>query len=90
MWDSGEGGGSQMWHIIQSPVPAHTTHSNNVGLVLAHRRRRWANTKPTLFECMLFTGVLADRLGVICFVWVKAPAGSDKRSWKLCENIHWG
>ena len=37
-------------------IPANTTHWNNVGLMLAHRLRRWPNIKPTLFQCVVFAG----------------------------------
>ena len=33
------------------------SHSNNVGLMLGHRLRRWPNIKPTLFECLVFAGI---------------------------------
>ena len=55
------------WYIICKPLrkreiaqwcinPANTTHWNNVGLMLGQRRRRWANIKPTLFQCVVFAG----------------------------------
>ena len=37
------------------------THSANVGLMLAHHLRRWANTKPTLAECPVSVGCLVGQ-----------------------------
>ena len=34
------------------------TQRNEVGLMLDQRRRRWANTKPTLFQCVVFAGIV--------------------------------
>ena len=34
-------------------IPANKTRWNNVGLMLGHRRRRWANIKTTLFQCVV-------------------------------------
>ena len=31
-------------------------HLNTVGLMLGQRRRRWANIKPTVFQCVVFAG----------------------------------
>ena len=42
------------------------THWNNVGLMLGQRCRRWANVKPTLFQCVLFAGYLPDSIS--CFL----------------------
>ena len=36
---------------------------NNVGLMLAHCLRRWPNIKPTLFQCVVFSGILYIRVG---------------------------
>ena len=34
-----------------------STHWNNVGLLLSQRCRRWPYFKPTLFQCLVFTGM---------------------------------
>ena len=39
-------------------IQANTTHSTNVGLTLANCRRRWADVKPTLIQCVLFAWIL--------------------------------
>ena len=36
--------------------PANTRRWTNVGLMLAHRLRRWANIKPTLIQRLVFAG----------------------------------
>ena len=38
---------------ICAMIPANKTRWNNVGLMLGHRRRRWANIKTTLFQCVV-------------------------------------
>ena len=38
-------------------VPADTIHLASVGLMLAHRLRRWPNIKPTLSECLVLAGI---------------------------------
>ena len=40
----------------------------NVGLVLAHRRRRWANTKPTLRQRFVFAGI-GNQSGMSQWTW---------------------
>ena len=42
--------------LLLDVVPANTTHWTKVGLMLSHRLRRWPNIKPTLVQCVLFTG----------------------------------
>ena len=39
-------------------IPANTAHLNNVDLTLGQRRRRWANGKPALFQCVVFAGII--------------------------------
>ena len=43
--------------LPQTAVPINTRHSNNDGLMLGQRQRRWPNIKPSLFECLAFTAV---------------------------------
>ena len=43
-------------------IPANTTHWSNVGLMLGQRRRRWANIKPTLFQSVVFAGIVHKSL----------------------------
>ena len=38
-------------------VPRNTRRWNNVGLMMAQRRRRWANIKPTLAQRLMFSGI---------------------------------
>ena len=38
-------------------IPANTTHWNSVGLMLAHRLRRWPNIKPTSFQCVVLARI---------------------------------
>ena len=38
--------------------PANTRRWTSVGLMLAHRLRRWANLKPALFQCSRFCWVM--------------------------------
>ena len=40
-------------------IPANTRRWSSVGLMLAHRRRRWANVKSTLCERLLFPGIIS-------------------------------
>ena len=42
-------------HINQSSTPANTLHWINGCLILAKRRRRWANVEPTMVQCIVFT-----------------------------------
>ena len=44
---------THMWYTI----PMNTRHPPNVGLILAHRLRRWANINPTLGGCLVFAGI---------------------------------
>ena len=44
----------QRWPLY-CPPPA-PPYSPNVGLLLAHRLRRWPNNNPTLGECLVFAG----------------------------------
>ena len=37
--------------------PAYTRRWPNVGLLLGQRRRRWANSKPTLGQRLMFAGL---------------------------------
>ena len=37
-------------------IPANTSHSDSVGLMLSQRRRRWANINPTLAKCIVSAG----------------------------------
>ena len=39
-----------------------TTHWNNVGLMLGQRRRRWTSIKPTLFQFIVFPGMITRLL----------------------------
>ena len=41
---------------VSSGLPANTRRSLDVGLVVGQRRRRWATTKPTLVEHLVFLG----------------------------------
>ena len=38
-------------------IPANTRRWTNDGLRLAHRLRRWANLKPSLFKRVVFAGI---------------------------------
>ena len=42
-------------------VPANTTHSTNVGLMLGQRRREWPKIETTLGECIVFVEYVDDR-----------------------------
>ena len=48
------------WHTLTvvTGTRANTTPSTNVGLMLAQRRRRWANIKPTLDQRLVFAGTV--------------------------------
>ena len=46
-----------------NPFPSKTTRLSNVGLMLAHRLRRWANISPTLDQRVIFAGLYA---GTMC------------------------
>ena len=37
-------------------IPANTRRLTNVGLMLAHRLRRWATIKPTIVKGLVFAG----------------------------------
>ena len=41
-------------------IPANTRRSPNVGLLLAHRLRRWPNINPTLGERLVFAGIFTS------------------------------
>ena len=43
---------------LPNKYPADTRHSPKVGLMLAHRLRRWSNIQPALCECLVFAGQL--------------------------------
>ena len=45
--------------FFQSNYPASTRHWDSVGLMLGQRRRRWANIKPTLSQCIVLAGYQA-------------------------------
>ena len=36
--------------------PSNTKCSTNVGLMLGHHRRQWANIKPAFAKCLVYTG----------------------------------
>ena len=42
-------------------VPANTTRSTNVGLLLGQRRRQWSKIETTLGECIVFVEYVDDR-----------------------------
>ena len=39
-----------------NPRPANSRRSSNAALMLAQRRRRWANIKPAIAERLVFAG----------------------------------
>ena len=43
--------------FTSTSIPANTKHSSSAGLMLAQRRRRWANIKLTLVKCHVFAGI---------------------------------
>ena len=50
--------------ITENPIgsiPVNTGYRTTVGLVLVQRRRRWANTKPTMVQCPVLTGMQITR-----------------------------
>ena len=47
--------------------PTNTRHPHKVGLMFGKRRRRWTNIKPTLCECLVFSGTTI-RSTVISYV----------------------
>ena len=51
--------------MLASHSSTNTRHSNNVGLMLGHRRRRWPNIKPALFKCLVFSGILTSLIILI-------------------------
>ena len=57
---------SDWWHSVVNMAPnlcgrpANTTHWNNVGLMLSQRRRRWANIEPTVFQRVVFAGLVGQ------------------------------
>ena len=66
-----------MWIMDEAEKrnPVNTRHCTNVGLMLVQRRRRWANIKPTLGQCLVFAGK-------------RVPASQeDMRSWASVDTI---
>ena len=47
---------------IQWRIPANMTHLANVWPMLAHRLRRWPNIGQTLARCVVFVGMVTERL----------------------------
>ena len=45
------------WTADSANIPANTGRRPNVGLMLAHRLRRWANIKPALVQRLVFVGM---------------------------------
>ena len=41
-------------------ILANTRYLSGVGLMLGHRRRRWANINPTLGQSLVFAGMPPD------------------------------
>ena len=39
-------------------------HRPDVGLLLAHRLRRWPNSEPTLDQCLMFAGMAVSLIGM--------------------------
>ena len=64
-----EGGGGGV-----SALPANTRRQPNVGLMLAHRLRRWPNINSTLGQRVVFAGLERDRVaqwsGVGHWIWI--------------------
>ena len=54
-------------YMAVSAFPANTRHWANVGLLLSHRLRRWANINPALTQCLCLlcylppTGILVSK-----------------------------
>ena len=46
--------------IIFRNIPANMRHWPNVGLLLGQRRRRWANSNPTLGQRLMFAGIVPN------------------------------
>ena len=44
---------------VKPTFPANTKRSANVGLMLAHRLRRWPNIKPPLGQRLVFPGIVS-------------------------------
>ena len=42
----------------KGPIPTSTTDFPNAGLMLAQRRRRWANISPALGQRVVFDGII--------------------------------
>ena len=63
-----------------SGYPANSSHSNNAGLMLGQRRRRWSNIKPALERCIMFHGSVCVQLAVSAYPrpWVDVFALPQK------------
>ena len=59
---------------IAYSFPANTIHWANAGLMLAQRRRRWANIKPALAQCIVLSGLVSS--GVEEFRWYSNQSGN--------------
>ena len=55
--------------IVHRFNPADMRHFTNVDLRLGHRRRRWANLKPTLVKWLVFSGKVMKVMLPACFVF---------------------
>ena len=77
------------------PIPANMTRWNDDVLMLGQRRRRWANIKISLFQLVVFAGImwwqwvmcwaLAQQwpsIGWMCCVsWLQCPVTANTRHW---------
>ena len=63
-------------NIFITLTPANMRRWPNVGLLLVQRRRRWANSKPTLGQRLIFAGTAP------CI----QPAITKKNNWSHLEN----
>ena len=75
MWQVGYQCFPDLWPLRSNP--ANTIHWNNVVLMLGQRRRRWANVKTTLFQCIVFAGNRPTTN--ICHFLVLAEMGGGPR-----------
>ena len=64
--------------------PANTRHSVNVGIMLAHRLRRWPNIITTSAECFVLAGYIH-----VCILYhkVSGPAATNTISSEIQHQI---
>ena len=70
-------------------IPENTRRWPNVGLMLGHGRRRWANIYPTLGQRLVIAGILLWLRQIHWGIWQKTHYKQWCYWWDKCDWIHW-